>query len=162
MLQQPQHGASPARLALRWGGRRRGEAVGIQAGTHLGQVRGPRELGRPADPAGDAAAGARMMLGGRPAAGPADADLGHGRRHDVELIAAVGVRARGVERPAARRAASIRAAGARAQHIDHVPHALPQLMDDFRDEPPAVPPRRRAADATGIRTEGLLAPRRGR
>jgi hypothetical protein len=64
--------------------------------------------------------------------------------------------------PAPRRAAPIRAAGARAQHIDHTPHAVPQLMDDFRDEAPAVPPRRRAADATGIRTEGLLAPRRGR
>ena len=102
------------------------------------------------------------MPGGRPAAFPAEADLGHGRRHDVELIAAVGVRVGGVDRPAARRAAPIRAAGARAQHVDHAPHALPQLMDDFRDEAPAVPPRRRSADATGIRTEGLLAPRRGR
>jgi Endoribonuclease L-PSP len=113
-------------------------------------------------PTGHAAAGARMMDGGRPAACPADTDLGHGRRHDVELIAAVGVRASGVDRPAARRTAPIRAAGAWAQHIDHAPHTLPQFMDDFRDQAPAVPPRRRAADATGIRTERLLAPRRGR
>jgi hypothetical protein len=81
---------------------------------------------------------------------------------DAELVASVGIGTGRVDRPAAGGTGPVRAPGPPPQHVDHAPRALRQVVQDFRDDARAVPPRRCPTDAAGIRTKGLLAPRGGR